>query len=146
MMFFLDANECLLNSTCHPNATCNNTEGSYVCICDTGYDGDGLRCNGKKTITQNCSTENQSWSLNLSISLKLRCYFLDTNECLENSPCHRNATCNNIEGSYMCMCDTGYNGDGFTCNGKKFETRNSTEKQSWRNESFQYCLIYTALL
>ena len=128
MMFFLDTNECLLNSTCHPNATCNNTEGSNVCMCDTGYDGDGLTCNGKKTITQNWSTENQSRSLNLLISLKLRCYFLDTNECLENSPCHRNATCNNTEGSYMCMCDTGYDGDGFTCNGKKIETRNNTKQ------------------
>ena len=48
MVFFLDTNECLLNSTCHSNATCNNTEGSYVCICNTGYDGDGLTCNGKK--------------------------------------------------------------------------------------------------
>ena len=38
----------------------------------------------------------------------------------------------------MCRCDTGYDGDGFTCNGKKIETRNSTEKRSWKNESFQY--------
>ena len=44
--------------------------------------------------------------------------YVDTNECLQNSTCHPNATCNNTEGSYMCICDTGYNGDGFTCNGK----------------------------
>ena len=50
LLLFLDTNECLLNSTCHPNATCNNTEGSYVCICDTGYDGDGFTCNGKKIV------------------------------------------------------------------------------------------------
>ena len=47
--FYLDTNECLQNSTCHPNAKCNNTEGSYVCMCNTGYDGDGFTCNGKKT-------------------------------------------------------------------------------------------------
>ena len=43
----IDTNECLQNLPCHPNARCNNTEGSYMCICHTGYDGDGLTCNGK---------------------------------------------------------------------------------------------------
>ena len=52
MFFKLDTNECLQNLSCHPNATCHNSEGSYVCICDTGYDGDGFTCNGKETITQ----------------------------------------------------------------------------------------------
>ena len=45
-------------------------------------------------------------------------YYLDINECLPDSPCHENATCNNTEGSYMCTCDSGYSGDGFTCNGR----------------------------
>jgi hypothetical protein len=45
-------------------------------------------------------------------------YNLDTNECQPNSPCHSNATCNNTQGSYICTCDSGYSGDGFTCNGK----------------------------
>ena len=50
MVFCLDTNECLQNSSCHPNATCNNTDGSYVCICDSGYNGDGFTCNGKKAL------------------------------------------------------------------------------------------------
>ena len=50
-------------------------------------------------------------------------YHLDTNECVPDSPCHANATCNNTEGSYLCTCDSGYSGDGFTCNGKTL-TRN----------------------
>ena len=45
-------------------------------------------------------------------------YYLDTNECLADSPCHANAICNNTDGSYICTCDSGYSGDGFTCNGK----------------------------
>ena len=41
---------------------------------------------------------------------------LDINECSSN-PCHGNATCNNTAGSYMCVCDSGYSGDGFNCSG-----------------------------
>ncbi len=42
---------------------------------------------------------------------------LDINEC-ENGPvCHVNATCNNTDGSFMCQCHDGYEGDGFTCAG-----------------------------
>ena len=44
--FHLDVNECLSNSTCDANATCNNTEGSYTCTCDSGYSGDGISCDG----------------------------------------------------------------------------------------------------
>ena len=32
---------------CHPNALCTNTEGSYVCRCIKGYEGDGTNCTGK---------------------------------------------------------------------------------------------------
>ena len=45
-------------------------------------------------------------------------YYLDTKECLQDSPCNENATCNNTEGFYICTCDSGYSGDGFTCNDK----------------------------
>ena len=42
----LDTNECDVTSPYHANATCNNTEGSYICTCDPGYTGDGDMCNG----------------------------------------------------------------------------------------------------
>ena len=44
----VDTDECLTVSPCHANATCNNTEGSYTCTCDSGYSGDGLLCNGRR--------------------------------------------------------------------------------------------------
>ena len=44
----LDINECMnIPSPCHINATCNDTDGSYVCTCIDGYSGNG---------TTNCSS------------------------------------------------------------------------------------------
>jgi hypothetical protein len=40
-------NECP-SVTCHENATCINTEGSYRCQCKSGFVGDGVNnCIGK---------------------------------------------------------------------------------------------------
>ena len=33
--------------------------------------------------------------------------------------CDMNATCINAPGSYDCMCNTGFTGDGFNCSGKQ---------------------------
>lgn len=48
-MFPTDADECGSPETnsCHSNALCTNTEGSYVCRCLRGYNGDGRNCTGK---------------------------------------------------------------------------------------------------
>ena len=43
----LDFDECE-ESPCGLNATCNNTEGSYICSCNSGYVGDGLQCSGEQ--------------------------------------------------------------------------------------------------
>ena len=41
----------------------------------------------------------------------------DINEC-DRQPCHAQATCTNTEGSFICVCDPGYSGNGFICIGK----------------------------
>ena len=48
IFFFSDIDECnAANNSCHENAWCNNTQGSFNCFCKPGYDGDGHNCTGK---------------------------------------------------------------------------------------------------
>jgi len=42
-----DVSECVRSlDECDPNATCNNTFGSYDCICNLGFTGNGFICSG----------------------------------------------------------------------------------------------------
>lgn len=53
----LDIDECAsveLNQ-CDPNALCTNTEGSYICRCLRGYQGDGITCSGIPLHIHLCS-------------------------------------------------------------------------------------------
>ena len=44
----------------------------------------------------------------------------DTDECAsaERNECDANAQCTNTEGSYICRCLSGFQGDGTNCTGK----------------------------
>ena len=42
----VDINECEL-FPCHLNGICNNTDGSFNCVCKQGFLGDGFKCDGK---------------------------------------------------------------------------------------------------
>lgn len=45
---FLDVEECQLGiDTCHDDAICTNTQGSFTCKCKNGYYGNGFKCLGK---------------------------------------------------------------------------------------------------
>jgi len=51
------------------------------------------------------------------IHVILASYATDIDECSVSSPCSTNATCSNTNGSFICSCDSGYSGDGLTCDG-----------------------------
>ncbi len=81
-----DSNECTMNThTCHSQATCSNTAGSFDCACNQGYSGNGVSCSNIDECTAN--TDN----------------------------CHSQATCTNTQGSFTCVCNAGYTGDGLSC-------------------------------
>ncbi|PKN54194.1 MAG: hypothetical protein CVU56_27825, partial [Deltaproteobacteria bacterium HGW-Deltaproteobacteria-14] len=81
-----DVDECADGlADCDPAATCENTEGDYVCACTDGYAGDGFSC----VDVDECV------------------------EAIDG--CDPAATCENTEGGYVCACEDGYVGDGFSC-------------------------------
>ena len=46
-----DVDECIGEVyPCDPNASCNNSIGSFSCTCLTGYSGNGMTCTGKPCV------------------------------------------------------------------------------------------------
>ena len=47
----VDTDECFEGrNTCHSNATCMDTDGSFECTCDNGFTGNGYNCSGKSQL------------------------------------------------------------------------------------------------
>ena len=43
-----DIDECTEEKdNCDDDAACTNTEGSFTCLCEPGFSGDGVQCEGK---------------------------------------------------------------------------------------------------
>lgn len=131
-----DVDECASSdeNECDPNAACNNTEGSYVCRCLDGYRGDGRNCTGKyflnlfifgiDFLTLVVLTFLFACLMSLFQATKppylhVLLLITDIDECTspETNECDPNALCNNTEGSYICRCLSGFQGDGKNCTG-----------------------------
>jgi hypothetical protein len=52
MKFFSDIDECEFDP-CDPDATCENSAGSFTCTCGSGYEGDGFKCEKSTVNTGN---------------------------------------------------------------------------------------------
>ena len=77
LLFHADIDECKTNrNNCHVKAMCNNTIGSFKCVCNDGYWGNGVTCQG----TNGAIKDYQRFSL-VSFSVN---YFESHHSCLEN--------------------------------------------------------------
>uniref|UniRef100_A0A8C0XA65 Adhesion G protein-coupled receptor L4 n=1 Tax=Castor canadensis TaxID=51338 RepID=A0A8C0XA65_CASCN len=92
MMFQIDMstddNECgNLTQPCGENANCTNTEGSYYCMCASGFRSSSYQ---DRFITNDGTI------------------CIDIDECSESVVCGEHAVCENVNGGYNCFCKEGY--------------------------------------
>ncbi|TMS19921.1 Signal peptide, CUB and EGF-like domain-containing protein 1 [Larimichthys crocea] len=81
-----DVDECAESpAVCDGQGVCENTLGSYKCVCRPGYRGNGTHCEDENECASGVHR------------------------------CDTNARCGNIIGSYFCQCYQGFNGDGHSC-------------------------------
>lgn len=132
-------NECLNLTLCQNNALCINTQGSFTCQCQVGWEGKYCHI-GTVIFTIKWQIDGQQrnifvWNLNLKVwfitvvkdhvimitkqswyyTMMYRTWtnhsFPDINECLVNNPCLNDAICENTPGSYICRCKPGFEGN-----------------------------------
>ncbi|XP_062596320.1 serine-rich adhesin for platelets-like, partial [Saccostrea cucullata] len=123
----LNINECL-TTPCNVTQTCVDTEGSYICQCDSGFQSnqnggcqDVDECsNDQHNCQQLCTNIVGSYICSCRPGFELKSDGIscqDVNECATNNH-NCSQACSNTEGSYFCYCHQGYNldSDGKTCN------------------------------
>lgn len=101
-----DIDECR-NNPCIHDGVCRNTNGSYICECPKQYTGKNceLGVYYVRIFKNRCQNK-------LIIHLKIfnLCVFVDLDEC-RMIRCQNNATCQNLDGSYRCVCRDGFEGE-----------------------------------
>ncbi|XP_025084650.1 fibrillin-1-like isoform X2 [Pomacea canaliculata] len=125
----LDEDECTLNACSNvSNSYCNNTDGSYSCLCKDGFynsSGQCTPCTSFKYGTNCASSCTCTASKTLScdpVNGTCTCKTgwtgvncdLDVDECNLNACSNvSNSNCSNTDGSYSCLCKVGfYNSSG----------------------------------
>eukprot|EP00736_Rhodelphis_marinus_P002214 Rmarinus@m.23570 len=125
-----DINECSdALHNCDPlHGLCENSPGSFDCLCALGYEGSGVNCTDIEecaSMTHQCTTD--AVCINVVGSYLCECKTgytgdgvlscLDVDECLSAyASCHAElASCSNTDGSFQCSCYPGYDGDGVLC-------------------------------
>ncbi|XP_059158902.1 mucin-like protein [Physella acuta] len=108
----VDVDECENNSTCQH--TCENTEGSFVCGCNTGYVLN--RTDSRTCLAKNCSNRcvmSNTWYCDETVSVCVCKNNIQTADCsvvvdlCASNPCPANRKCSSETNGYECRCMNG---------------------------------------
>ncbi|KAM4041246.1 uncharacterized protein ACNLHF_012381 isoform 4-T4 [Anomaloglossus baeobatrachus] len=119
-----DIDECESNSTCSPNALCQNEIGNFTCICKDGFTGNGTHCDDIDECETNNICSPNATCTNTIGNYTCACkdgfsgdgtHCDDIDECETHNICSPNATCTNTIGSFTCACNDGFSGNGTHC-------------------------------
>ena len=63
-------NECEVDEDkCHMFASCNDTQGSYDCLCNEGFSGNGTTCTGKLELNHTLAIISHYVCLSLRLNI-----------------------------------------------------------------------------
>ena len=107
--------------TCQDRASCDDSGGAALCVCEDGFQGPGCddinECQevgvcGSNALCANTFGDYYCDCASGYVSEAGVCVPLD--ECAQ-LPCDANAQCTTLSSGYSCECKSGYYGNGWTC-------------------------------
>ncbi|KAK2152978.1 hypothetical protein NP493_2378g00005 [Ridgeia piscesae] len=112
-----DIDECTVNNPCDEHANCNNTIGTFKCVCHAGYTQYNATVCEDLDECESDPCENGGDCHNGNNAFSCRCMpgYTGTNceteiEICDSNPCQNGATCSQNGGKYACQCTPGYTG------------------------------------
>uniref|UniRef100_A0A4W6FSX8 Si:cabz01070274.1 n=1 Tax=Lates calcarifer TaxID=8187 RepID=A0A4W6FSX8_LATCA len=122
-----DINECENRDVC-VDGRCVNTDGSFYCQCQTGFTTNPERTtcldvdecvssSGAVCGSRRCENTIGSYRCLTSCQPGYQVTQTDVNECVNETVCGDHAFCQNLIGTYLCVCDQGFTStaDGKAC-------------------------------